>query len=58
MLSTDWSKISKSKRNLQFYILDDKLHLLKINILFKMGNKIIFILKKMKIKDFPRPIKS
>ena len=58
MLSTDWSKISKSKRNLQFYILDYKLHLFKINILFKMGNKIIFIVKKMKIKDFPRLIKS
>lgn len=58
MLSTDWSKISKSKRNLQFYILDYKLHLLKINILFKMGNKIIFIVKKMKMKDFPRLIKS
>ena len=52
MLSTDWSKISKSKRNLQFYILDYKLHLLKINILFKMGNKIIFILKKWKLKTF------
>ena len=52
MLSTDWSKISKSKRNLQFYILDYKLHLLKINI-FKMGNKIIFILKKKwKLKTF------